>query len=118
VLEALLTVIVIAVLASFAVPAFLKTVEQSRDKEAHVVLEQIRAAEGFYFARFNAYYPASGVVSDVATINLALRLVIESERNWDYSIEGLGGTDFRAVATRLPPGYARSWQVTKDTSTF
>lgn len=120
VLEALLTVIVLAVLASFAIPGFLKTTEQAKDKEAQAVLEQIRAAEAFYQARFNAYYPNAGVVTDVDTINLNLRLQIDPERNWDYSVEALGSADFRALATRLspPPGYARSWEVTKNTSTF
>ncbi len=119
-LEALLTVIVIAVLASFAIPGFLKATEGSKDKEAQVVLEQIQAAERLYEVKFHQYYPAAGSVTDIATINQALRLNIEPERNWDYTVEALGVDDFRAVATRLspPPGYARSWEVTKDSSTF
>ncbi len=122
--EVLIAVIIIAVLASLAIPSFLKAVEQSKDREAQTILRLIRTAERIYRLKYNSFYPnpATGVtsVTDVATINQDLRLNIEPERSWDYSVGSSDGTDFQAQADRLspPPGYGRSWSVTKDTSTF
>lgn len=119
VMEVLTAVVIIAVLASLAIPSFLKAVEQSKDREAQTILRLMRTAERIYRLKVNSFYPVSGTVTDVNTINQDLRLNVEAERSWDYSVESQVN-DFRARAQRLnpPPGYGRSWEITKDTSTF
>lgn len=57
-LELLMVVIIIAILASIALPQYLKAMEKSRSAEAMQILGQIRAAENRYKAQ-----SAAGVFS-------------------------------------------------------
>ncbi len=115
VVEVLIALIIISVLASLAIPSFMKAVEESKDKEAQTILRLIRTAERIYRLKYNFYY--TGPESVVSALNSSLRLNIESpERNWDYEVLVNGVSDFRARATRLSPpvNYERKWEITKD----
>ena len=54
-LEMLIVVIILGILASVAIPRYLKSAERSKDAEAYVHLGLIRTAEVDYYAQHNSY---------------------------------------------------------------
>jgi prepilin-type N-terminal cleavage/methylation domain-containing protein len=120
-LEIMVAIIMVGIFASMAIVSYVSTAEKARDQEAQTMLKLIRNGEQRYLIEYNASYPLVGTtVTDIAAINSALNLSIEPEIRWDYAVEGLAGKDFRATATRLspPPGYSRSWEITRTTESF
>ena len=70
-LELLMVVIIIAILASIALPSYIKATEKSRAAEALQVLGQIRQSEGRYRAQSptNIFTAAEGDLDAVDTAN-------------------------------------------------
>ena len=54
-LELLIVIIILGILASVALPKYLRTAERSKDAEAYVHLSLIRTAELDYYADFNTF---------------------------------------------------------------
>lgn len=117
-LELLIVIIIIAILAALAIPTFSKTVETARDKEAWTNLRLIRTGEKIYHLENPYYYPYPGypAESNIDAINADLKLQLEPEVNWDYSVGQSGAEDFEARADRISPptGYSGSWKIHKD----
>lgn len=118
-LEVLIVIVIIAILAALAIPTFTKTVETAKDKEAWTNLRLIRTGEKIYRLENPYYYPYPGfpAESDVADINVNLKLQLDPEVAWDYSITTESLTnDFEARSERLSPptGYSGSWEIHKD----
>lgn len=105
--EVIAVVIIIGVLSALALPLFSKTFEVTRAKQAVASLRQIRAGERIYRTGEGFYYPYSGTVSDINTINTQLRVFLEkhSGRSWNYSIASPGVSAFTATATRTSGRY-------------
>lgn len=101
--ELIIVVIIIGILATFAMPAFRVTQERALDNEAKANLKLIQAAQKIYRMEMGSYYPPSGSTSDIATINQNLKLSLTAT-NWTYSVD-LSGT---ATAARVS-GAARTW---------
>ncbi len=103
-LELIVVIVIIGILATFAMPAFMTTKEHALGNEAQANLRLIRAAERIYRMEQGTYFPATGSVTDIggsSGINENLKLFL-NENNWDYTISG--GTDtFTATATRSGP---------------
>lgn len=96
-LELIVTVIIIGIIASIALPRYLRVVEKGRSSEARNVLGQIRAAEEAYFFENNAY------TSSVATLGLAVPTACNPIFYFRYSIAA-NATAFTATATRCTAG--------------
>ncbi|MBU3934261.1 MAG: type II secretion system GspH family protein [Candidatus Omnitrophica bacterium] len=99
-IELIVVVTVIGILASIAIPNFIKTMETTKAREAISSLGQIRAGEIIYRSEENTYWPAGSTESNVATINSQLRLSLDTrELNWDYYVTATTST-FTATARR------------------
>lgn len=98
-IELVIVVIILAILASMAVPGFIKSKEQALANSAIVCLRLIRAAELAYLSETTTFYPAGGSEGDIAVINTNLRLDL-NENDWDYTVTG-GAGFFQADAVRI-----------------
>src|SRR3990167_2796464 len=112
IIELMIVLVIIGVLASLAIPGFLRTKERALDKEAQIGLNFIAAGEKIYRVKTGSYYPLSGIVnkSDIED-NLQLDL---SSSAWEYSIDGLssGGVNFNATALRNEQtSWSRQWLI-------
>ena len=103
-LELLMVVIIIAILASIALPQYLRASERTRASEALQILGAIRSAE----LRYQASNPGNTFTGDCGELDTDIPACQTSTTptppsvNWDYgSINGAGG---RATATRIGGG--------------
>ena len=96
--ELIVVVIVLGIMAGFAIPNYTKSIDRSYRKDGTVNLTAIYAAEQIYYNNNNgSYWPASGS-GDVSAINSNLGLGILSN-NLTYSCSG-NGTTFSCTAVR------------------
>lgn len=100
--ELVVVIVILGVLLVIAAPNYSKTRESALGKEAIVNLGLIQAAEKVYRMEAGTYYPASGTVQDISSINSNLKLSIVST-NWTYAITG-GASTFTAGAYRVGGG--------------
>ncbi|MCM8801528.1 MAG: type II secretion system GspH family protein [Candidatus Omnitrophica bacterium] len=108
-LEIIITVIILGILVSIALPNYLKAKEKALDKEAIANLKLIRSAEITYRMEWGSFYPSAGSESNIANINSNLKLALPSgsNRNWNYTVWNSGC----ARATRNGAD-GRSWYLT------
>ena len=98
IIEVLLVVIVIGILASMALPKYIKTVERARAKDAERNLVAIHAANRIFFAETGVYWPngGPGALSDINT-NLGLSI---APNGFTYVCSG-GANFYICLATRV-----------------
>lgn len=107
-IELLVVVIIIGILAAIALPSYTATREKTFDRQIAAALRLMRAANRQYFAAQEYYYPLSGSVSSLASINDNLSIQLDMT-NWNINMSG-NGTFFWINATRTP-GSARTWMI-------
>jgi len=92
-LELLIVVILVAIIASFAIPKYYKAVEKSIEKDIITNLLSIHTANEMYRAQANRY--RSGPYADVGAINTAFDLIITSSSNLvSYNCPAVGVSGF------------------------
>jgi len=103
-IELMLTVMVIAILVSIAIPNYINTVERARAREARSTLESMRAAEQSYAAERREFIDlgASGTWEAVGLEDPNLN----SNASWTYTGVTTTGLDFTATAQRIDGPYA------------
>jgi type II secretory pathway pseudopilin PulG len=113
-MEILSVIIIIGILVAIVLPNFAPVREKVLDKEASANLKLIQDAERFYKLETDRYYPNSGSVTDMATINqnLKLSLPTATDRKWNYSCKTNGCAD----ATRYSGPDSRKWYLLIDGS--
>jgi type II secretory pathway pseudopilin PulG len=91
-LELLVVVIIIVILVTLSILTFGSGKEGVYTKEAIYNLKLLQAAERSYRVDMGTYYPSSGTVSVVDTINdnLGLALPAASSRIWNYAVKDTG----------------------------
>ena len=99
-LEVLIVVIVLSILATFAIPGYREARQRALDDEARAMLRLIRAAERAYQLERGAYT----VCTDTAQCNTRLSLDLPAGEHWGYKVE-LSGTDFLGKATHNSKGH-------------
>lgn len=97
-IELVIVLVVIAIVASLALPAYRVTKERALSSEAIASLKLMAAAERIYRMEIGGYYNSS----DVNALNTNLRLLL-SEANWDYNITGTL-VNYTATAVRNGSG--------------
>jgi len=99
-MEMVLTVIVIAILVSIAVPSYINTVERARAREARATLDSMRAAEYMYSAERRAFIQLDKAVDGPWEACGLENPNNNARRSFDYNLT-LGGGGFTGIATRL-----------------
>ena len=100
-LELIIVIIVIGILASMAMPQFMRVTERGRIAKALAVLNMYRKAEGMYFA-YNSEYTA--VDANLAT-QVPEILSTAGDSDWSYVITSGSSDVFSVEATRSSGGY-------------
>jgi type IV pilus assembly protein PilE len=99
-LELLIVVIVISVLASFAVPQYLTAVERAKGAKAQNALGLISQAEKMYRAENDVYINFAAGAAD-GTLGDYIELTeVDNDQDWTYTVTGSSATAFTATATR------------------
>lgn len=104
-LELMIVVIIIGILASIAIPQYIKTIERARAAEAFANLDSIRSAMQRFWTDQLAR-TGTGTYAGAILAAGAGQLDIDDPNNaafryFDYSLGGLGAAAFTATATRL-----------------
>lgn len=107
-MELMLTVIVIAILVSIAVPNYINTVERARAREARATLESMRAAEQTYASERRTMIGLDASDSNLWTIVGLEDPHTNNRRSWDYSFNAGTGT---GTASRISGPYS-TWTIT------
>jgi len=105
-LELIVTLIVMGVVASIALPNYALTVEKSHRRDAETQLLLIHSAQQMYASRNNGNYwgPAVGATAELklANINQNLGLnILTNGKNYDCILTGGGASQFACTATRV-----------------
>ena len=103
--ELMLTVMVIAVLVSIAIPNYINTVERARAREARATLESMRAAEHSYAAERRQFISLT-TGGDTAWEAIGLENPNNNaNRSWDYTLSA-SGANFSGTASRRSGPYS------------
>jgi len=99
-MELIAVVIIVAVVAAFAVPNYTKTVERAHLKDALVLLTAIHSAQQIRFSEQAKYWPDTATTVDLTSINTNLKLNIIAQ-GMTYTCTGNAlGTTFTCDAVR------------------
>ena len=96
-IEMIIVAIVLGILATVALPRFIRVVEKSRSAEARNALGVIRDAELAYFMEFNVF------TNSLGAMNVPLPGACAASNYFRYTIV-FGAADFTATATRCAAG--------------
>ncbi|MCD6539230.1 MAG: prepilin-type N-terminal cleavage/methylation domain-containing protein [Candidatus Omnitrophica bacterium] len=111
--EVIIVVVIIGILATLAVPNYIKAVERTRNKEAISMLKLIQQAEKMYRLENNGYVACNSN----ANCNNKLKLNLPSGGNWDYKVTNVDNNSkppkFTAKALRNGLD-KRTWSIDQD----
>ncbi|MBU1087833.1 MAG: prepilin-type N-terminal cleavage/methylation domain-containing protein [Candidatus Omnitrophica bacterium] len=111
-IELMLTVMVIAILVSIAIPNYINTVERARAREAVSTLESMRAAEQSYAAERRSFINLTdGAGTAIAGTWEAIGLEdpnLNANNSWIYILNDVpaAGNTFNATASRINGPYS------------
>ena len=98
--ELLIVVMVIGVMASFAVPSYTKSIRRSHERDMITQLQALHSANLIYRAQEGNYWDTAGVAEmDLTVINATLGINIIANDGTTYSYNSADGTAFTTVAT-------------------
>lgn len=115
--ELMIVVIIIGVMASFAIPNYSKSVERAHRKDAETQLSTIWSADQIYRSQNGQYWPSGGS-NDITAINNTLGLGI-IPNGMTYNCTGGPPTvpnpfgTFTCTAVRQPPAASFTITVTQ-----
>jgi type IV pilus assembly protein PilE len=99
-IELIVVVIVIAILASFAVPQYITSIERAKKAKAENALGIIAQAEKMYRAENDTYVNFASGAAD-STLGSYVELdEVDNDTDWNYQVTGATTTAFLATATR------------------
>lgn len=108
-MEIVIVLVMAALIFGLALPGFHRMQERSLDKEPLGNLKRIQEAERLYHMEHNnTYYPLSGTVGVISTINLNLNLSLpDPNPNWNYQVVSDGSSS--AARNTAVADDARTW---------
>lgn len=96
-MEIMIVIILIGIIASFAVPNYQKAIQKAQERDGVIQLATIHAACQIYRAQYGIYF--DGTLSDLAAINSTFKLgIIANEKNYSYTGNSAADT-FQVTAT-------------------
>ena len=99
-IELIAVVIIVAIVAAFAIPNYTKTIERAHLKDATGNLIAVHAAQQVRYSEQGKYWPESATTVDLASINTNLKLNIIAQ-SMTYTCTGNAtGTTFTCDAVR------------------
>ena len=114
-IELMVVVIVISVIAGFAIPNYEKSVERAHLRDAITQLSTIHAANQIYRARTQSYWPDTVGTKDLADINADLGLAVIAN-GMTYTCDpdpGTPGLTYTCQAVRDAPAVQFTVEVTE-----
>jgi prepilin-type N-terminal cleavage/methylation domain-containing protein len=98
-LELIVVLIIITIIAGFAIPSYQKSTQKGREREAYLKLLTIHGANQIYKAKYGAYVDSGGsVVQDLNFINSNLSIDLSStDLDFDY-LSPAGGQSYDSTA--------------------
>ena len=103
-MEVMLVVIILGILAAFAIPNYTKSLEKAHIKDAVVQLTVLHAANSVYRTQ-SGFYLAGNLGNSLANINSNLGInIIASDMTYVYSAADLNPTTFSAYAEYVSGG--------------
>ena len=106
-MELMLTVIVIAILVSIALPNYINTMERAKSREARATLESMRAAELTYASERRQMINLDASDSNQWTLVGLENPNNNTRRSWDYTFDAASSA---GTATRNSGPYP-SWTI-------
>ena len=95
-IELMIVIVVLGIMAAFAIPNFTKSLDRAYARDARNNLMAIHAAQQIYHAQNGTYWPAGG---DLVAINNGLRLNVIAN-GVTYTCDGGGSLSFTCSAVR------------------
>ncbi len=119
-MELMLTVVVLAILVSIAVPTYISTTERARAREAIATLNAMRAAEHSYSSERRTYIPLTLASSDDTWKLIGMENPnANASRSWNYTFTAAGvGTAARTTGPNATETITLSDTGTLDDSGF
>ena len=105
-LELMIVVSIIAVLATIAIPRFMRCSMRTKQDEAQMLLKQIYTMQMAYRHESDAYYPGDGstVVTQPGGVITPLGVEIMPSARYSYSITGTGSAFVATAGSKSPNG--------------
>ena len=115
-IELLIVVIVVAILATFAVPQYLKVVEKTKGAKATHNGSLITQAEKMHRAELDTYIDAANDGFAASALNDFVEMVeIDADTDWTYDVTGSGAAVFTLTMARVSgPNAAETITVDQD----
>lgn len=97
-LELMVVVIIVGVIAAFAIPNYNKSIQKAHERDMLAQLTSIHAANLLYRSYAGKYWYAAGDPQNLAAINSALSINIIANAGTTYNYTSAGGSTFKATA--------------------
>ncbi len=105
--EIMVTIVILGMIVSFAIPTLMKSVEKGRARRAKANLMSIHAALHFYHGNADTFLATDQ--ASLASINSALSLNLIDD-SFDYSYDYVSADQFAVTASRTSGAY--DYQIT------
>ena len=115
-IELLIVVIVVAILATFAVPQYLKVVEKTKGAKAKHNGTLITQAEKMYRAEMDIYLDVANDGFAASGLNDFIELVeVDADTDWTYDVTGSAASAFLLTMVRVDgPNATESITIDQD----
>ena len=100
-LELLIVVVIIGVLATFAIPQFLKATERARYGKAQNTISLISQGVKMYYADTGDFTNNIAAIDPYVEINAQQ----DADKDWNYSINGSAASSYTVEASRNGGSY-------------
>ena len=102
-IELIVVVIVIGILATVAVPQYLKATERAKGGKARNSIGLISQGEKLYRADNNTYISCAAAGANAVLGSYIELADVDSDTDWSYTVTGASTTAFTVTATRRVP---------------
>lgn len=122
-IELIIVVLIISILATLAIPQYIKAVERAKGGEARFHLRQIAGALGQYRAYYNHYIDITSANNNGEfgpALEEFMEINLTGDKDWNYTVDAIGTAgaedQFDANATRIAGPYTGK-QISVDENT-